>query len=423
MFDCKWLLLIFNVMPLLWGRDWRIEDLHSENLLEPSIQTMIDMNVIFVGHWGKLLDVQSYLHSRNSWVDGFDGVDDDNLIVPGTTLWIHEWMAIGHAQYDMEIIEVLASTRVDRIVLQRAPCHSPESDLCVGVGTWLSWFQGFYALAIHTFRPGIPIFVRFNATDTLDSYYLSISEAENGALRYGVRQVKGSETLVLNTDMKPFQRLIRKNYDCEMCFAKNLISPSTAEKFKNAAHEYSLSQLDTQDATAYDNGPIIIKHLYRPPNSRRHMSNVDQFSERLKQAFRAPQYEVQSTKTSTVEDDGGEVGLLHQVQQFRSAHVLIMEHGAGETNVIFCRNGTLVIDLIPVALTRQAEGPHVFARNLAKSFGVLFEHVVLSNQPTLGTPSFDITEHEIDSVVEMIRDYVVNALPVLKSIRRSSGSG
>lgn len=60
-------------------------------------------------------------------------------VVKGTTMWVHEWMQIGHAQYDVEVIQVLATTPVDRIVLQRAPCEACKekdcgtSDLCYGV--------------------------------------------------------------------------------------------------------------------------------------------------------------------------------------------------------------------------------------------------------------------------------------------------
>jgi hypothetical protein len=86
-------------------------------------------------------------------------VESDNFL-NGTTLWINEHMAVGHAMYDLWIIEALKSEKVTRIVIQRAPYIN--ADLCVGLGSWGTFFRGFYTAVIDAFQPGVPIYLCFS---------------------------------------------------------------------------------------------------------------------------------------------------------------------------------------------------------------------------------------------------------------------
>jgi hypothetical protein len=101
----------------------------------------------------------------------------------GTTIWVNEHMAVGHVMYDIPFIQAMQSTNVRRIVIQvsvyyiiinnmfnfnlflyysnivliqRSVCND---DHCMGVGTWNSFFLGYYTSMIDAFRPGIPIYM------------------------------------------------------------------------------------------------------------------------------------------------------------------------------------------------------------------------------------------------------------------------
>lgn len=64
----------------------------------------------------------------------------------------------------------------------------------VQVGTWKSWFQGFYAIMIDAFRPGIPVFIRFYNSSVLDAHHLSIVRDVQGV--FSVQQIIGEEKVM-----------------------------------------------------------------------------------------------------------------------------------------------------------------------------------------------------------------------------------
>ena len=77
----------------------------------------------------------------------------------GTTFWVNEHMNVGHVMYDIALIQVLQSTNVDRIILQRAPCMN--MNLCAGIGTFETFFKGFYIAMLEAANITAPIFVRW----------------------------------------------------------------------------------------------------------------------------------------------------------------------------------------------------------------------------------------------------------------------
>lgn len=64
---------------------------------------------------------------------------EPNNLIRGTTFWINEHQAVGHAEYDIILLQLLYSSNISRVVLQRAPCSTP--DLCRGIGTWESFYK------------------------------------------------------------------------------------------------------------------------------------------------------------------------------------------------------------------------------------------------------------------------------------------
>ena len=67
----------------------------------------------------------------------------------GTTYWYNEFMHIGHVPFDSVLIQLLKTTKIDRIIIQRAFCHS---SLCHGIGTWRSFYAGYFAAVLEGYH-------------------------------------------------------------------------------------------------------------------------------------------------------------------------------------------------------------------------------------------------------------------------------
>ena len=85
----------------------------------------------------------------------------DPSFLRGTTFWVNEHMNVGHVMYDIALMQVLQSTTIDRIILQRAPCMN--MNLCAGLGTFETFFKGMYISMMDAANAStlIPIFVRW----------------------------------------------------------------------------------------------------------------------------------------------------------------------------------------------------------------------------------------------------------------------
>ena len=169
-----------------------------------------------------LSNTQASLHSTNHWIKGSTKWEYLN----GTTYWLNEFMAVGHVMYDIGILELLSSNSIERIVLQRAPCAT--HDLCLGVGTWASFFEGFYKVAVSLSDSNVPIFVRFSKDDLYwHPRYLHMNDTS--------RRINESRILVQSAIC--FQRAVKRK--CNRCF-KSSVSVETVKKFKEYA--YALAQ-------------------------------------------------------------------------------------------------------------------------------------------------------------------------------------
>ena len=63
------------------------------------------------------------------------------------------------------MLQVLHTTEVNRIVLQRAPCA--RKDFCEGVGTWNGFFRGMYFSMLESAKKThVPVYVRFYENET-----------------------------------------------------------------------------------------------------------------------------------------------------------------------------------------------------------------------------------------------------------------
>lgn len=175
-----------------------------------SVEYLVAQDIIEVMEWGCLRNCHQPHDSKNKWfpLDNPNHTEAaiDPSFIHGTTFWVNEHMSVGHAMYDISIIQVLQSTHVDRIVLQRAPCMN--ADLCSGIGTFDSFYKGFYIAMIDAFQPGTPVYVRWTWQEkTMKPIYISSKDPDGYA--DPAPELKQPELAISN--QKCLERVIRKN--------------------------------------------------------------------------------------------------------------------------------------------------------------------------------------------------------------------
>ena len=143
------------------------------------------------------------------WDKSWDMTSDTNFM-NGTTFWINEYMSVGHVMFDIVLLEALRTMKIERIVLQRAPCL--QSDLCLGLGTWVSFYRAFYAAAIDAFQPGVALFLRFvPSVKTIVPIYLTTNTS--GDAEYEYKPYHNNFKPYTLTNRNCFERVIVKHYN------------------------------------------------------------------------------------------------------------------------------------------------------------------------------------------------------------------
>lgn len=336
--------------------------------------------------WGCLHNTHRPGDGKNNWTPILNMSEalQDPQFLNGTTYWINEHMAVGHAIYDISIIQVLQSTKVDRIVLQRAPCIN--MNLCSGIGTFDSFFKGLYISMMEAAQIQIPIYVRFTWQErNMKPIYLSSTGKEYYA---DIPEDKKPPSIQL-TQTKCFERVIRKHG-----FYPSL-SAAAIQKFKEAAYKLVTKRtlIHHFDMTA----PIVILFAHRGLTASRHIANVPLVKDLLAQHFKAPKYELRVVNTT---DDSR--WFYDQIQLVAEAHVVITEHGAFQSNMMYMRNASLLVDL---------QGPYHHKefknfRNLARMFGVY--HTPVKTKGLVGhwADEFNVTGLEVQEVADVVEKYL-----------------
>eukprot|EP01036_Dinobryon_divergens_P031721 gene31722-41172_t len=314
-------------------------------------------------------------------------------------------MAIGHAQYDIVIMEALRYANISRIILQRSPCLTPL--LCHGIGTWKAWYAGYYAAMINAFRPGIPIYIRWGRTAILTAHYLSVNET-SGIVDEEVRE---NDTISLVSTNQCFETVWRRT-ECAAC-VQSAVSLSTARLFYQSAKKLIANRGDifkyAITSTESSTSTIRILHTYRSANSSRHIKNADTLQLFLSSAFNTSTNTSPSSTNSTTTKPSiaflslptPESNYQEQIQMVSSADILITEHGAFQSNMVFMRCGSAVIDLRGSYWGREkgSDKPIIYAEAVAKAFGLQFSHVVMSKLSQHSMKSFSVTKADMDSIV------------------------
>ncbi len=91
-------------------------------------------------------------------------------------------MAVGHMMYDIALLELVATTFIDNVVIQRAPCFT--KDLCVGAGTLNTFYKTYFTL-ITSVSKNEKLLIYFRPSPQ-DKYWipLDISEYSKTSAQY-----------------------------------------------------------------------------------------------------------------------------------------------------------------------------------------------------------------------------------------------
>ena len=301
----------------------------------------------------------------------------------GTTIYVNEFMALGHVPYDLQMLEVLRiSPKVNRIILQRAPCEHPT--LCLGINPWDSWFKGFFKAAALAFQPNITVYRRsYKSEPTWTGERWGSLDSEN-------------YTLKTSFNMLCFERVIRRT-NTGAFFGG--ISQRTVDMFRQQA--YSNSNFSYINNTIADTRyvPIQITIAHRGNRTSRHLVNYHQLEGALLSRFNRSIVTVKVVDTT----DKTQINKFEdQVKIAGKSDILIAEHGAFQSNLMFMKPKSLLIDL-----RGSYDNPAIttFA-NLAEIFNIYMKHVYASEMTDHQQQSFKITQGETDEVINLCKTYM-----------------
>jgi hypothetical protein len=406
-----------------------------------SVDLLVERKIVEKLDWGCLFGTEKHGHSKNKWHE-IDYNKSEALKDPdffrGTTFWINEYMAVGHMMYDVALLQVLQTTKIDRIIIQRAACTGTQ---CAGVGTFDGFFKGLYISMIDSYHSEVPIFVRWTwkSKDMKPMYIGSLNP--KGELDIPIERRHLSFSLKSITCM---ERVIRNPMRCLHCF-RNSISPTAAARFKEVAYSMIVSSdissttkelwrrngvhidmkatADIVDETAFNasyahgrdstdplppkvvpklpsffprGGPIVVTLAHRGVSASRHLDNIPLLVKVLQQHLTEPMFEFRVVDTTD-----SNRGFQEQIRFVAESQVIIAEHGAFQSHVVYLRNGSLLVDL--VGDYKNGEIPNF--QNLAQMFGVFYASVVTLNLTDHKSAMFNISESECQEVVRVVQQY------------------
>eukprot|EP01041_Mallomonas_annulata_P001858 gene1858-3604_t len=310
-----------DIKQLVDAKSWSMEELGSKPRDKDfTFAELLTRNSIIMRENGCLSHTNATLHSVNEWIDR-----KNIKSIPGTTFWINECLAPGHMHYDVQLLQVLRTTKIDQIILQRAPCARP--DFCQGIGNWGSFFKGLYTTMVDALNyTEIPVYIRFSPNDTVWTPYMVGSRTGKSITNLALQTIPATENLC-------FEKVIRKA--CNQCF-HNSISVDTARAFKRAAYAI-LSPGDLPSPSSTNNLIVTIAHR---GSHKRHLANREDLASTLRS--RLP-----PSVTVRMFDTTNETLMTHlnQVKVAAESDVMIATHGAFISNVIYMREGTLLIEI------------------------------------------------------------------------------
>jgi len=290
----------------------------------------------------------------------------------------------------MVLIQVLQSTKVDRVILQRAVCHG---SLCSGLGVIESFYKGYFAaLFAAGGQPHVPVYFRWTAgsKEVLPMYFSN--ETEDNFYDSHITDPEKKKSIELHGMMCFEKQIGRKNLKFG---AIPTLSPRAVQNFKQVA--YRMARKDGSLTTYFQRGPPYrILFSYRGPQASRHIENLDEFIGSLQKTFPAPDYVLRlmnnSDPTLTYKDQLGAVA---------ESHVVITNHGAFQGNMLYLRNSSLIIEIFGHYGNNEI---HTFHR-MAMMFGAYYARVQPMGLQDHYGREYNLSAWDINNILNITKDY------------------
>ncbi len=432
-----------------------------------------------------------------------DTLRQDSSYLPDSTYWLNEYLHVGHMMYDLVLLQLLALQKIDRIIIQRAACYE---SLCHGIGSFESFFKGYFVIALEAFSPGvntrqheipmskrdgptkefkhsnnntglssdqriIPIYLRWGWKEhevkpvLLSSAYLE-NEFENDLHSHAkvpklLTPIVSSSPVTTtppNEEGDPMV-LLPIPLQHRMCFEdvyrRNVaggghhffgsIHSKHIQTFKMTAYRImndyivrgkpvfvppsylkayymKLGKEDTvgsnrDDKTSHPSGFVSLKGVsnfltppsddrlpalieimiaYRGPKASRYLSNIYDLIKQFEQTFPSPKFIVHSLNTSD-----NTLTFQQQIVTIAPCQVVITNHGAYESNLIYMQNKALLIE---IGGDYDNNEFHTYEQ-MAQMFGLYYGRIHVAGLKTHDDREGMINELEMKHIITMVKDY------------------
>jgi len=365
---------------------WNINELgaQSSKIKSFSLKELEAAEVIQVRSNSCLNNCDKPLHSVNEWCK-----DPKMTSIPGTTYWLNEFMAPGHMQLDIHLLQLFHLGLIDRVILQRSPCARP--DFCQGIGNWGTFFKGLYTAMVDSAKIApVPFYVRFQPEET------AWKMRRLGSLTSATRtSLSGPPPFAINvSDMMCFERVLRR---VKHTGFHHSVSPHAARSFKRAAYS-----LIPPGAVQLNESQRIVTIAHRGSHNR-HMSNRNDLMATL-QKHLPPYVSVRLFDTTNT-------SLSHftQVVVAAESSVIITTHGAFEGNVVYMRETGLLIEIVGSYRNRMESGymkeDSTNFRVLSNDFLVFHRSVTATGLGSHKQLSYYLQIREMEEICRIIKEY------------------
>lgn len=281
-----------------------------------------------------------------------------------------------------------------------------------GTGSWGSFYEGFYTAMIDAFQPGVPIYVRWTWQDKeAKPIYLNGRDATG----YVVNPPTPKPDKIVLNGCKCFERVYRRR--CMQCFHHG-ISISAIRKFKQSAYDLvnkkllggrdaNNTKIDTLDSHFHSiTGPIVVTLSYRVAPASRHIRNAQTLINNLRDALSPsstsaePAFIFRTHVSSNIS-----ITYQDQMELVARSHIVISEHGAFQSNIIYMKKSSLFIEM----RGSYGHGEFVNFEKIANMFEVHYAHVVTKALTSHKDAAFDISVEECGEIIDVVREYAKQA--------------
>jgi hypothetical protein len=314
----------------------------------------------------------------------------------GTTYWWNEYMHVGHVTFDIVLMQLLRNVKIDRIIFQRAACNA---NLCAGLGTVRSFYSAYFGAIQDAFQPNVPLYLRYTwhekgvsptfVSTTYDAYELNVD-------KLGTNEQKALKPIHLGHKMC-FEKVIRRGPAYHGNYYGS-VAPENVERFKAKAYSSRNLHVETALNTHFtQNTPYVILFSYRGPPITRSFVNTAHVLTLLQSAFSdSSKYVVKGHNNAN-----SSVTSEEQIALMASANVVVTNHGAFEGNLIYMRNGSLLIELSGAYHNPEFR----FFQHLAQMFGVFYTRIQTDNLTDHQAVGASMADSEVHEVVETVKTY------------------